>query len=426
MEFGLIGGKLGHSFSKDIHEQLGAPAYELKELLPEEVGDFLKAREFRGINVTIPYKETVIPYLDEVSERARAIGAVNTIVNDGGRLIGDNTDFGGMVALLRKIGIEVAGKKVLILGSGGTSKTARAVAKSLGAVSVNRVSRTKRDDCITYEEAYAEHSDADVIINTTPVGMYPNGDASPVDLAIFPKLSGVADAIYNPLRTRLVMAAQERGIPASGGLYMLVAQAVLAAAKFRAVCDEGDYIGIGSGSEVEITAATERIFRTISGEKQSVVLTGMPGVGKTTVGKLVAARLGREFVDCDEEIVRRSGCDIPTIFATQGEKAFRNLEAEVIRDLSAQGGKVIATGGGAILRPENVANLRSNGCIFFIDRPIESIAVAPGRPLSTDREALEARYRERYPIYCATCDVSVAGEATAEEIAERILSNVLS
>ncbi|MBO4652884.1 MAG: AAA family ATPase [Lachnospiraceae bacterium] len=421
MKYGLIGGKLGHSFSKDIHEQLGAPEYELKELQPEEIEGFLAKREFRGINVTIPYKETVIPFLDEVSERARAIGAVNTIVNDRGRLIGDNTDFGGMVALLTKTGIDLEGRKVLILGSGGTSKTARAVARSLNAASVNRTSRTKRDDCITYEEAVSENSDTDVIINTTPVGMYPNGDAIPVELAAFPKLTGVIDAIYNPLRTRLVIAAQERQIPASGGLYMLVAQAVLAAARFRTVCDDGEYREIGGGTEEEILAATERIFRAIAGEKQSVVLTGMPGVGKTTVGRLVAERLKREFIDCDEEIVRRSGCDIPTIFATQGEKAFRDLEAEVIRDLSAQGGKVIATGGGAILRPDNVANLKSNGTIIFLDRPIGSIAVAPGRPLSTDREALEARYRERYPIYCATCDVHLEGDATAEEIAERVL-----
>ena len=396
MKYGLIGGKLGHSFSKDIHEQLGAPEYELKELQPEEIEGFLAKREFRGINVTIPYKETVIPVLDEVSGRARAIGAVNTIINDRGRLIGDNTDFGGMVALLRKTGVELEGRKVLILGSGGTSKTARAVARELGAASANRTSRTKRDDCITYEEAVSEHSDADVIINTPPVGMYPNGDAIPVDLTSFPKLSGVIDAIYNPLRTRLVTAAQERKIPASGGLYMLVAQAVLAAARFRTVCDGGEYRGIGGGTEAEILAATERIFRAIAGEKQSVVLTGMPGVG-------------------------RSGCDIPTIFATQGEKSFRDLEAEVIRDLSAQGGKVIATGGGAILRPDHVANLKSNGTIIFLDRPIGSIAVAPGRPLSTDREALEARYRERYPIYCATCDVHLEGDATAEEIAERVL-----
>ncbi|MBO4708849.1 MAG: AAA family ATPase [Kiritimatiellae bacterium] len=421
MEFGLIGGKLGHSFSKDIHEQLGASAYELCELAPEQVAAFLTKKDFRGINVTIPYKETVIPFLAEVSERARAIGAVNTIVNDGGRLIGDNTDFGGMVALLRRNGIEINGKKVLVLGSGGTSKTARAVAKALGAASVKYVSRTKRDDCITYEEAYAEHADTDVIINTTPVGMYPNADASPIDLAAFPKLSGVADAIYNPLRTRLVLEAQARGIPASGGLYMLVAQAVLAAARFCSVCPDGEYAGIGSGTEEEITAATERIFRVIAGEKESIVLTGMPGVGKTTVGRLVAKRLGREFVDCDEEIVRRSGCEIPAFFAEKGEKAFRDLEAEVIRDLSAQGGKVIATGGGAILRAENVANLRSNGRIFFLDRPIESIAVAPGRPLSVDREALMARYRERYPIYCATCDEHLTGERSAAEFAAEIV-----
>ena len=421
MKYGLIGGKLGHSFSKDIHERLGASAYELCELAPEEVGPFLTEHAFRGINVTIPYKETVIPYLAKVSERASAIGAVNTIVNDGGRLLGDNTDFGGMVALLRRSGIEVAGKKVLVLGSGGTAKTARAVAKALGASSVNGVSRAKRDDCITYEEAYADHADADVIINTTPVGMYPNADAMPIDLTAFPKLSGVADAIYNPLRTRLVLEAQSRGIPASGGLYMLVAQAVLAAAEFRGVCTVGEDAGIGSGTDEEVTAATEKVSRAIACEKESVVLTGMPGVGKTTVGRLVADSLGREFVDCDEEIVRRSGCDIPTIFATQGEKAFRDLEAEVIRDLSAQGGKVIATGGGAILRSENVLNLKSNGRVFFLDRPIEAIAVAPGRPLTTDREALAARYRERYPIYCATCDEHIEGNAPAKELAAEIV-----
>lgn len=421
MRYGLIGGKLGHSFSKDIHEQLGAPGYELRELLPEEVEGFLAKREFRGINVTIPYKETVIPFLDEVSERARAIGAVNTIVNDGGRLIGDNTDFGGMAMLLRKTGIEIEDRKVLILGSGGTSKTARAVARELGAASINRVSRTKRDDCITYEEAASEHTDADVIINTTPVGMYPNNDAQPLELASFPKLSGVMDAIYNPLRSRLVLEAQKRQIPAAGGLYMLVAQAVYAAARFRTVCDADDYRGIGSGTEQEIAAATERIFRKMITEKQSVVLTGMPGVGKTTVGRIVAERLGREFVDCDEEIVRRSGCDIPTIFAERGEKGFRDLEAAVIRELTSQGGRVIATGGGAILRADNVANLKSNGCVVFLDRPLDSIAVAPGRPLSTDRETLTARYRERYPIYCATCDVHIEGDAKAEEIAERVL-----
>ena len=431
MEFGLIGEKLGHSFSKDIHGRLGGYAYELRELRPEEVGEFVRERAFRGINVTIPYKETVIPMLDEVSERAKAIGAVNTIVNDGGRLLGDNTDFGGMQALMRRYGIEVEGRKVLVLGSGGTSKTATAVAKALGVASVNRVSRTKRDNCITYEEAYEEHSDADVIINTTPVGMFPNNDACPIDIEHFPKLSGVVDAIYNPLRTRLVSEARRRGIAAAGGLYMLVAQAVLAAARFARVMTPADNGAGGSlaerlATEEAITAETDRIFREIVREKESIVLTGMPGAGKTTVGRMLAEQLGREFVDSDDVIVQRSGCDIPTIFVEQGEKAFRELEAEVIRDLSAQGGRVIATGGGAVLRADNVEALRSNGRVYFLDRDPERITATNGRPLSSNREALMQRYRERYGIYCATCDTRIACDGTAEDAARQIAEEYFS
>ena len=398
MEYGLIGEKLGHSFSREIHEKLRGYVYELKELRPEEVGAFLTAREFRGINVTIPYKETVIPYLDEIDEAAREIGAVNTVVNRGGKLYGYNTDFLGMRELMLREGIDPAGKKVLVLGSGGTSKTAMTVAKSLGASVVLRVSRQKRDDCITYEEARAEHADAEIIINATPVGMYPNTDASPVDLADYPKLSGVVDAIYNPLRTNLVLAAKACGIRATGGLFMLVGQAAAAAEHFTGV--PGD------------PADVARVYGELLSQKENLVITGMPGVGKTTVGKLIAKHHGREFVDCDDVIVERAGCDIPTIFATQGEKAFRDLESAVIRELSATGGKVIAPGGGAVLRPENVDALRANGRIIFLDRPLSSITATEGRPLSANREALEARYRERYPIYCGTCDAHVETDGT--------------
>ena len=398
MEYGLIGEKLGHSFSREIHEKLRGYVYELKELRPEEVGAFLTAREFRGINVTIPYKETVIPYLDEIDDAAREIGAVNTVVNRGGKLYGCNTDFLGMQELMLREGIDPAGKKVLVLGSGGTSKTAMTVAKSLGASVVLRVSRQKRDDCITYEEARAEHADAEIIINATPVGMYPNTDASPVDLADYPKLSGVVDAIYNPLRTKLVLAAKACGIRATGGLFMLVGQAAAAAEHFTGV--PGD------------PADVARVYGELLSQKENLVITGMPGVGKTTVGKLIAKHHGREFVDCDDVIVERAGCDIPTIFATQGEKAFRDLESAVIRELSATGGKVIAPGGGAVLRPENVEALRANGRIIFLDRPLSSITATEGRPLSANREALEARYRERYPIYCGTCDAHVETDGT--------------
>ena len=407
MEYGLIGEKLGHSFSREIHARLRGYDYELRELRPDEVEEFLAKREFRGINVTIPYKETVIPYLDEIDEAAREIGAVNTVVNRGGKLFGYNTDYTGMRELMLREGIEPAGKKVLVLGSGGTSKTAMTVAKSLGAETILRVSRTKRDNCITYEEARKIHSDARIIINATPVGMYPNGDACPIDIEAFPNLTGVVDAIYNPLRTKLVLAAKARGITAAGGLYMLVGQAAAAAEHFTG--EKGDPTDV------------ERVYRELLSEKENLILTGMPGVGKTTIGKILAKRLGREFVDCDDVIVGKTGCDIPTIFAEQGEKAFRDLEAEVIRELSVTGGKVIAPGGGAILRPENVAALKSNGRIIFLDRPLSSITATEGRPLSANREALEARYRERYPIYCATCDAHVEIDGTVGETADAVL-----
>ena len=406
MEYGLIGEKLGHSFSREIHARLRGYDYELRELRPDEVEEFLVKREVRGINVTIPYKETVIPYLDEIDEAARQIGAVNTVVNRGGKLFGYNTDYTGMRELMLREGIDPAGKKVLVLGSGGTSKTAMTVAKSLGAETILRVSRAKRDNCITYEEAREIHSDAQIIINATPVGMYPNGDACPIDIEAFPNLTGVVDAIYNPLRTKLVLAAKARGITAAGGLYMLVGQAAAAAEHFPG--EKGD------------PADVERVYRELLSEKENLILTGMPGVGKTTIGKILAKRLGREFVDCDDVIVGKTGCDIPTIFAEQGEKAFRDLETEVIRELSVTGGKVIAPGGGAILRPENVAALKSNGRIIFLDRPLSSITATEGRPLSANREALEARYRERYPIYCATCDAHVEIDGTVGETADAV------
>lgn len=407
MEYGLIGEKLGHSFSREIHKSLRGYDYELRELRPDEVREFLVKREFRGINVTIPYKETVIPYLDEIDEAAREIGAVNTVVNRGGKLFGYNTDYTGMRELMLREGIDPAGKKVLVLGSGGTSKTAMTVAKSLGAETVLRVSRTKRDNCITYEEVREIHADAQIIINATPVGMYPNGDGCPIDIEAFPKLTGVVDAIYNPLRTKLVLAAQARGIKAAGGLYMLVGQAAAAAEHFTG--EKGN------------PADTERVYRELLLQKENLILTGMPGVGKTTIGKILAKRLGRDFVDCDDVIVEKAGCDIPTIFATQGEKAFRDLETEVIRELSATGGRVIAPGGGAVLRAENVASLRANGRIIFLDRPLSSITATEGRPLSSNREALEARYRERYPIYCTACDAHVETDGTVGETADAVL-----
>ncbi len=393
MEYGCIGEHLTHSFSKEIHARLFDYSYALKELAPTEVEGFLKEREFKAINVTIPYKQTVIPFLDEISETVKKIGAVNTVVNRGGKLYGYNTDFLGMTALINKIGLSLDGKKVLILGSGGTSKTAAAVAESLGAKEIYRVSRSGNDGSITYEAAKAYHSDAQIIINTTPCGMFPNNGSAAIDLDDFPSVCGVVDAVYNPLRPALVLKAREKSIPAEGGLYMLVAQAVYAAQFFK---------------DTEIPPKKiDEVFCEIYKAKENLVLTGMPASGKSTLGKMAAEELSMTFVDTDEEIVKRAGKPIPEIFETNGEAAFRDIESAVIRDVASRQGVVIATGGGAVLRPENVSALKENGKILFLDRPLDALIVTADRPLSSDREKLKKRYEERYGIYCATADEKI-------------------
>lgn len=400
MKYGLIGERLGHSFSKLIHNQLFGYEYELKEIPRDELDAFMTAREFTAINVTIPYKEAVIPYLDEISDIARDIGAVNTIVNRDGRLCGDNTDFYGMIAMLRQAGIELEGKQVLILGSGGTSKTALAVARHLNCAQARRVSRKAQEDCLSYEEAVA-CADTEIIINTTPCGMFPHIGESAIDISVFPRLTGVADAVYNPLRSQLVSDALERGIPATGGLYMLVSQAAFAAEKFTGKTVPG--------------GAVDRIFARLIAEKQNLVLVGMPGCGKSTAGKRLAIEKGMTFIDTDEEIVKREGRSIPAIFEAVGEKGFRDIEAAVIRDVSAQQSAVIATGGGAILRKENVSLLKENGRLYFLDRPLALLVATADRPLSSDKEALERRYRERYDLYRACCDCHVISDGTVEQ-----------
>ena len=406
MEYGLIGEHLPHSFSKEIHEQLADYTYDLHELRPDELDGFMKAKDFKAINVTIPYKRDVIPYLDEISEGAKEIGAVNTIVNRDGRLYGYNTDAAGMEALLRRIGLDLTGKTVLILGTGGTSHTAQYVARHMGAEKIVTVSRSGRDGSATYEAAAERFPDAAVILNTTPAGMFPNVDAQAIDLSRFPALIGAADVVYNPLRTQFVQQAHTLGLPAEGGLYMLVGQAVAAVEIFL--------------DKKLPTDALDTVFERIRADKESIVLTGMPGSGKSTVGKLLAAALGRKFYDSDDEITSRTGRTPNEIIRADGEAAFRDVEADVIAQLSLEPGVVIATGGGAILRETNIRHLRANGRLFFLDRALDDILPTDDRPLSSDRAALQKRYDERYPIYTATADAVIPVTGTPEAVAQAI------
>lgn len=406
MQYGCIGEHLSHSFSKEIHAAIADYAYELREIPREGLAQFLTERNFRAINVTIPYKQDVIPFLYEIEENARLIGAVNTIVNRDGKLYGYNTDFGGMTALIHRAGISVADKKVLILGTGGTSKTAAAVAKHLGAAAVYKVSRTAGDGVITYVEALSRHNDADILINTTPRGMFSREAGMPIDPLAFPRLCGVVDAVYNPLRTAFVQCARKAGIPAIGGLYMLVMQAVLASEIF-------------TGTPISADKAAA-VYRKIHLQKENIVLTGMPASGKTTIGRLLAEKLGRPFIDTDAEIVKAAGADIPTLFAERGESAFRDLETAAVRAATAGTGVVIATGGGAILRPENVDALRQNGRLFFLDRSPENLLPTADRPTASNREAMKARYAERLPLYRATADAVVPDDEPPKAVADRI------
>ena len=406
MEYGCIGEHLTHSFSKEIHAQLRDYAYELKEIPMGQLDAFMTRKDFKAINVTIPYKQDVIPFLDQVAETAAAIGAVNTIVNRDGKLYGDNTDFGGMADLICRTGVDLKGKKVLILGTGGTSKTAMAVAQHLGAASIWKVSRTDKPGVLTRESVLKEHLDAQVLINTTPRGMFSRESGMAMDPGLFPDLEGAIDVVYNPLRTEFVQKARSMGVPAAGGLYMLVRQAVLASEIF-----------LDTKYPEELT---ERVYRSIKASKENIVLTGMPGSGKTTVGQLLAQELGRPYLDVDELIREKTGMAPGEIIAAQGEPAFRDVETDVICAVAERNGCVIATGGGAILRRENVDLLRRNGKLFFLDRPVEQLIPTEDRPLSSTKEAILKRYDERYETYVATADVVIPNGDTAEAAAQQV------
>lgn len=408
MEYGCIAEHLSHSFSKEIHARLADYSYALQELAPDEVGAFLLQRDFRGINVTIPYKQTVIPYLDEVSPIAQSIGAVNTIVNRDGRLIGYNTDFWGMKYLLMVEKINLKNKKVLIFGTGGTSKTARAVATHLGAREIVTVSRTASATTLTYDEAKARHADAEIMINTTPAGMYPCEEERPyrADPTDFPHLEGLLDAIYHPLRSELVLAARAKGIPAVGGLTMLVVQAAVAVEKF-----------LGTSLPAEKVEAVDREIRM---SKENIVLIGMPGSGKSTVGAALAKRYQRKLLDTDTIVQEMTGKSAARWIEEAGEAAFREKEAEAVSRAAAESGVIIATGGGAVLREENIRRLRRNGRLFFLDRAPEALPVTKDRPLSRDRERLLQRYAERIDKYRAAADSILPVTAGVKQMAQRV------
>ena len=405
MEYGLIGEKLGHSHSPRIHRLLGGGYdYQLREIAPADLPAFLAAGEFRGLNVTIPYKQAVLPCCGELGEGARRIGCVNTLVRRAdGTLFGDNTDYYGFCATLRRGGVDPAGRRCLVLGSGGTSLTARQALLDLGAASVDRVSRR---GALNYETVY-DRQDAEIVVNTTPVGMYPNNGAAPLDLSRVPALRGAADVVYNPLRTAFLLQAEALGVPRAGGLPMLVAQAARAARLF-------------TGRPVE-EERTEAVLRQMALELTNLVLIGMPGSGKTTVGRLLAARLNRPFIDADARVAEQAGLPIPEIFRREGEDGFRRRETAVLAELGRGSGAVIATGGGAVLREENWPLLRQNGWICRLRRPVERLATA-GRPLSVSLErlrAMEAEREDRYRRFAQyEADNTGPAEDTAGTIAE--------
>ena len=402
----LIGTDVSHSRSPAIHAAFGRYAYGLRQLAPVGLASFLETEDFDGLNVTLPFKREILPYLDAVDPHAAAIGAVNTVVCRGGKRIGYNTDYLGLRGMLERAGFELRGRKVLILGTGGTSRTAAAVAEDCGAATIIRVSRTGREGAVTYAQAAASCGNFDYLINTTPVGKTPEPDACPISLAPFSRLQGVADVLYNPLRTRLVLEAQARGIPAVGGLEMLVRQAAASCALFTGL----------PVAEQTVRAVCQRLGR----ELENLVLIGMPGSGKTTIGRLLAQKTGLRFVDSDEEAASVAGKPIPELIREAGEAPFRALEAAVLSDLSRKSGLVIATGGGAVLDADNVRRLRQNGRLIFLDRPLSDLAPDDAHPLSDTQAKLTALYAARHPIYAACADRTVSGFPDPQAAAEAV------
>lgn len=401
MVCGLLGRKLGHSYSPQIHGYLGDYSYQLFEKEPDELEEFLKTGDFTGLNVTIPYKKAVIPFLDELTPKAKALGAVNTVVRrPDGTLLGHNTDHFGFQSMVQRSGIVCAGKKALVLGSGGAANTVVQVLQDLGA-RVITISRTGENH---YGNLHL-HADAALIVNATPVGMYPNTGISPLDVRQFPHLEGVLDVVYNPARTQLLLDAEALGLPHENGLWMLVAQAKEAAEYF-------------TGTRIS-DSAIEAIHKTLSRQMENIVLIGMPGCGKSTVAAALARKLGRPLADADEKIVELAGKSIPEIFAQDGEEIFREWETKALEALGKQSGLVIATGGGCVTKERNYPLLHQNGTIFWLKR---NLALLPtdGRPLSQSNPLTDL-YAQREPKYNAFADHTIDNNGTLEHTLETIL-----
>lgn len=405
LKCGLLGEKLGHSYSPQIHSMLADYEYKLFEKSPEELEDFLKSGEFDGLNVTIPYKKSVMPYCAELSPTAAQIGSVNTIVRrSDGSLYGDNTDAFGFENLIVHNGIEVKGKKALVLGTGGASVTAQAVLKNLGASEVVVISRKGEDN---YENI-AKHADAEIIANTTPVGMYPNNGKAAVDLAQFPKLSGVLDVVYNPARTALLLQAEKLCIPCAGGLYMLVSQA-------KRSCE------LFTGKSIP-DSEIDRIERVLSHQMQNIVIIGMPGSGKTAVSTMLAERLGRKIFDTDTIVSEKAGVTIPEIFAAQGEAGFRKLETEATAEVGKLSGNIISTGGGVVTVADNYELLHQNGVIVWIERDTNKLA-RDGRPISLSSD-LNELYAARLPLYERFADIKADNNGDINDTVNAIMEMI--
>ncbi len=399
--YGLLGRTLGHSYSPAIHQLMGSAPYTLFEKEPEEVASFLSCPEWTGLNVTVPYKKTVVPFCDALSPLASRLGSVNTLVRlKDGTIFGDNTDAFGFSQMLHRLGVKCAGKKVLVLGSGGSSVTVQAILEDLGA-QVVVISRTGADNYTNLER----HLDASVIVNTTPVGMYPQNGTAPLSVRQFPHLEGVLDLIYNPSRTQLILEAEQLGIPRQNGLFMLVSQAARSSQLFTGREVSREMIG--------------HICRLISFRMENIVLIGMPGCGKTTVGQALSQALGRTFIDTDDIIRKEAGMDIPTIFSVEGEAGFRKREHSVLRRLGAESNLLIATGGGCVTQESNYPVLHQNGTILWLTRSL-SLLETTGRPLSLAK-GTEQLYKERAPMYTRFADHIIENTGTVQETVGRIL-----